>query len=172
MVLWNGFLFMKRLSSLTLNTSPHADASIANNFPYIENKHFHVWGTIMNTLWYSRSVHECLRHSKPFPTCRHIFMHLQQDEQFILMPQYCRYNYWKKWKTLWHKEKLLVLSNFSFCYDVSKSRLLQTRQKESVAGKRLTKTLSLLHTCCMWERGVGKAHHEVTLNIWSNFCWV
>ena len=27
-----------------------------------------------------------------------------------------RYNYWKKFKTLRQKEKLLVLSNFFFCY--------------------------------------------------------
>ena len=36
----------------------------------------------------------------------------------------CRNNYWKKLKTLWQMEKLLVLSNFSFCHDILKSRLL------------------------------------------------
>ena len=35
----------------------------------------------------------------------------------------CRYiyNYWKNLKTLWQKEKLLVLSNFFFCHDVFES---------------------------------------------------
>ena len=37
----------------------------------------------------------------------------------------CRCNYWKKLKTLCQKEKLLVLSNFSYCHNVFKSRLLQ-----------------------------------------------
>ena len=39
-----------------------------------------------------------------------------------------------KWKTLWQKEKLLIMSNFFFCYNVFKSRLLQ---KVSVWGKGL-----------------------------------
>ena len=36
-------------------------------------------------------------------------------------------------------EKLLVLSNFSFCHNVFKSCLQQRRQKASVCGKGLTK---------------------------------
>ena len=47
----------------------------------------------------------------------------------------CRHNYSKKLYTLWQKEKLLVLSNFSFCYIVFKSRLLQMRQNASTCGK-------------------------------------
>ena len=41
----------------------------------------------------------------------------------------CRHNYWKELKTLWQKEKLLVLINFSFRRNVFKSCLLQRRQK-------------------------------------------
>ena len=50
-----------------------------------------------------------------------------------------RYNYCKKLKKLWQMEKLLVLSNFSFCYKVFKSCLLQWRQKASICGKGLTR---------------------------------
>ena len=49
----------------------------------------------------------------------------------------CRYNYWKKLKTLLQKEKLLVLSNLTFCHDVFKSRLLQKCQNASILGKGL-----------------------------------
>ena len=38
-------------------------------------------------------------------------------------------------KTLWKKDKLLVLSNFSFCHNVFKSRLLQTNQNAYLSGK-------------------------------------
>ena len=38
----------------------------------------------------------------------------------------------KKLKTLWQKEKLLVLSNSSFCHDVFKSSLLKMRQNASI----------------------------------------
>ena len=40
-------------------------------------------------------------------------------------------------KTLWQKEKLLVLSNFSFCHNVFKSCLLQMLKNASSCGKRL-----------------------------------
>ena len=35
-------------------------------------------------------------------------------------------NYPKEWKTLWEKEKLLVMSNFSFSQSVFKRLVLQT----------------------------------------------
>ena len=38
-------------------------------------------------------------------------------------------------KTLWQKEKLLFLSNFSFSHDVFKSCLLQMRQNAPIGGK-------------------------------------
>ena len=48
--------------------------------------------------------------------------------------------------TLWQKEKLLVLSNFSLCHDVFKCRLLQMRQNASIGGKGLTSSkFCLLH---------------------------
>ena len=47
------------------------------------------------------------------------------------------YNDWKKLKTKWQKEKLLVLSNFSFCHNVFKSCRLQRRQKRSICGNEL-----------------------------------
>ena len=46
-----------------------------------------------------------------------------------------RYNNWKKMKTLWQTEKLLVLSNFCFCHDVFISRRLYMRQNASASGK-------------------------------------
>ena len=41
-------------------------------------------------------------------------------------------------KTLWQKEKLLMMSNFFFCQNVFKRRPLQRRQKESICGKVFT----------------------------------
>ena len=38
-------------------------------------------------------------------------------------------------KTLWQKVKLLIMSNFTFCRNVFKSRLQQRRHKASVYGK-------------------------------------
>ena len=49
-------------------------------------------------------------------------------------PHKWKYNYWKL-KTMWQKEKLLVLSNFSFCHIVFNWCLLQTCQKASIWGK-------------------------------------
>ena len=45
--------------------------------------------------------------------------------------------YFIELKTLWHKGKLLVLSNFPFCHNVFKSSLLQRHQKVYICGKRL-----------------------------------
>ena len=43
------------------------------------------------------------------------------------------------YKTLWQKEKLLVLSNFSFCHNVFKSLLLRMCQNASISGKGLNR---------------------------------
>ena len=53
---------------------------------------------------------------------RQLWTHLGKN---VENPHKRRYNYWKKLKTLWQKEKLLVLSNFFFCHNVFKSCLLQ-----------------------------------------------
>ena len=45
-----------------------------------------------------------------------------------------RHNHWTKLKTLRQKEKLLVLSNFSFCRNVFKNCLLQRSQKAFICG--------------------------------------
>ena len=70
---------------------------------------------------------------KPFTTFPHT-ANLQQttlkmSTKHIVNLYNCRYNYWKKVETLWQKVKLLVLSNFSSCHDVFKSRPLQMCQK-------------------------------------------
>ena len=41
-------------------------------------------------------------------------------------------------KTLWEKEKLLVMSNFSFPNSVSKRLLLQTRKNQGLFVKELS----------------------------------
>ena len=53
------------------------------------------------------------------------------------------HNYLKWLKILWRKEKLLVLSNFSFRHNtcIFKSRLLQRRRKASIWGNGLTRKL-------------------------------
>ena len=45
----------------------------------------------------------------------------------------------KGYEALWEKEKLLVKSNFSFSHSVFKRLELQTRKKQGLFGKRLTK---------------------------------
>ena len=50
----------------------------------------------------------------------------------------CRYNYYEKFKTLWQKEKLLASSNFSYCHNVFKSRLLQVRHNASIDRRGLS----------------------------------
>ena len=42
-----------------------------------------------------------------------------------------------RWKTLWEKEKLLVMSNFSFSCSVFKLLLLQTCKNQGLFGKGL-----------------------------------
>ena len=41
-------------------------------------------------------------------------------------------------KTLWEKEKLLIMSNFSFSHSVFKGLILQTRKNQGLFGKGLT----------------------------------
>ena len=48
------------------------------------------------------------------------------------------YNYLIESKTLWEKEKLLIMSNFSFSHNVFKSCLLLMRQNEYLWRKVLT----------------------------------
>ena len=47
-------------------------------------------------------------------------------------------------KTLWEKEKLLVMSNFSFSHSVFKRLVSQGRQKVSLFGNGLIKTKNKL----------------------------
>ena len=49
-------------------------------------------------------------------------------------------------KTLWEKEKLLVLSNFSFSYTVFKLPVLQTRKNRGLFGKGLRDEKKILFT--------------------------
>ena len=49
----------------------------------------------------------------------------------------CSYNYRKKLITMWQKEILIILSNFSFCHDVFKSCILQKCQNVSIGRKGL-----------------------------------
>ena len=46
----------------------------------------------------------------------------------------------KQKKTLWQKEKLLVMSNFSFSHSVFKRLRLQTRKNQELCGKGLTRS--------------------------------
>ena len=81
--------------------------------------------------------------------------------------------YWKKLKTLWQKEKLLILSNFFFCQNVFKSRLLQIRQKASTSGKGLTLfskyrvTLSDASAADDFRKHCGKSRNCS----WWNYFW-
>ena len=47
------------------------------------------------------------------------------------------YRYPNRYKTLWEKEKLLVMSNFSFSHSVFKRLVSQGRQKVSLCGNGL-----------------------------------
>ena len=47
-------------------------------------------------------------------------------------------------KTLWEKENLLVMSNFSFSHSVFKRLVLQTCKNQGLFGKGLTSTTSAL----------------------------
>ena len=49
-----------------------------------------------------------------------------------------RYNLFIELKTLWQKEKLLIMINFSFCHDGFKSRPLLRHQKVSIWRKGLS----------------------------------
>ena len=41
-------------------------------------------------------------------------------------------------KALWEKEKLLIISNISFCHSVYKRLVLQTRKNQGLFGKGLS----------------------------------
>ena len=44
----------------------------------------------------------------------------------------------KEYKTLWEKEKLLVMNNFSFSLSVFKKPVLQTSKNQGLFGKGVT----------------------------------
>ena len=50
-------------------------------------------------------------------------------------------SYHRGWKTLWEKEKLLVMSNFSFSHSIFKRLVSQGRQMVSLCGNGLKCTL-------------------------------
>ena len=54
-------------------------------------------------------------------------------------------SYWIQLKTLWQNSKLLNMSNFSFCHNVFRCRLLQRRQHLSVCVKGIRRTLFVLN---------------------------
>ena len=68
----------------------------------------------------------------------------------------------KKFRSFWEMEKLLVLSNFFFCFNVFRSHLLQKRQKASVGGKGLTHLLQDHHS--------GDGFYEGIVNNGSHMC--
>ena len=60
-----------------------------------------------------------------------------------------------KWlTTLWEKEKLLVMSNFSFSHSVFKRPVLLTRKNQSLFGKVLRKLPESMVRC--------KGRHDIT----------
>ena len=66
-------------------------------------------------------------------------------------------------KTLWEKEKLLVMSNFSFSHSVFKRLVLQTRKNQGLFGKGLsTAVQNIDHDQARSENAV---HHEFTREI-------
>ena len=48
-------------------------------------------------------------------------------------------NFTKRLKTLWEKQKLLIMSNFLFSLSVFKRLVLQTRKNQGLFGKGLSK---------------------------------
>ena len=65
-------------------------------------------------------------------------------------------SYPNKWKTLWEKEKLLVMSNFSFSHSVFKRLVSQRRQKVSLCGNGLTHNASFLGEISTFENIMEK----------------
>ena len=55
----------------------------------------------------------------------------------------------KEKKTLWEKEKLLVMSNFSFSHSVFKRLVLQTRKNQGLFGKGKNCSLSSIMAFAM-----------------------
>ena len=88
---------------------------------------------------FCKGVHQklCLSFTQIGQTCGRQLWNQLCKNMGILYKWKC--NYWKMLKTLWQKVKLLILSNFSFCHNVFKSRLPQQRcQYASICGKVLT----------------------------------
>ena len=61
-----------------------------------------------------------------------------------------KYKYWIKVKTLWPKEKLLIINNFSYCHNVS-----QILQNVSASGKGTLCHQHNLHSSNNWENEKG-----------------
>ena len=81
----------------------------------------------------------------------------------ILKTLWLHNNNWKRLKTLWQREKLLIMSNFSFCPNVFKSRLLQMRQKASLCGKAcwpegLQYEINREMSCFSWQLAAAWMH--------------
>ena len=73
---------------------------------------------------------------KPFPHTTNLQKTtMRTSRQHYGMFHNGKCNYWIELKTLWQKEKLLVLSNFSFTHNVFKSRKLKLRQNASASRK-------------------------------------
>ena len=77
----------------------------------------------------------------PFPTYNQFtaddFKNLLANVKHI---HHLEFNYQNELNTLWQKEKLLALSNFSFWNNVFKIRLLWSLQKASICGNGLKGT--------------------------------
>ena len=128
--------------------------------------------------WFERLPWECRRpwfdpqsvHTKDFKlflTLSHIrcipSRRLWKHLEFILKNVKWRYNYLKEFKTLWQKEKLLFLSNFSF-------RTMFSKGGKSLMPRRLTRidTFRLLWIFCF------RNHYSIPLrrnmSAWMSLC--
>ena len=70
----------------------------------------------------------------------------------------------KRVEVVWQTEKLLVLSNFSFCHNFFKSRLLQWRRKASTSWKGVKDACIVLNN---WE--IFKKKKNLTWLIYLSF---
>ena len=64
--------------------------------------------------------------------------------------QSCRFKLLKKIENIVAKGEIARSSNFSFCHDVFKSRLLQIRQDASIAGKGLRRPVLGILGCVLF----------------------
>ena len=67
----------------------------------------------------------------------------------------------KEKKTLWEKEKLLIMSNFSFSQSVLKTLVLKTRKKQGLFGKGL----SLFHTTNFIDLSKFKLFEDTKISV-------